>query len=411
LAAVVVGLLAGAYPAFVLSSFSPITMLKGRFAHSSQGLWLRRMLVVLQFALSIAIIIGMLVVVQQLDYMKNKNPGFERDGIVNLTLNDQALQSRFGVLKERLLALPQVVSVGGSSNMPGETFGRTGVRPLGADSEDFFIMSMLNVDADYLDTLSMKLAAGRGYSKEFGADATQSLILNESAVKALGWRTDEAVGKTIPMGPAQRTVVGVVEDFHFADMRHQVEPVLLFYRDGPTRVLSVRIDKDAPRKALDGIAAVWREVNPEFPFAYTFFTDEYELLFRDDEEFSGILVQFTFIAIIIACLGLYGLSSFSAERKTKEIGVRKVLGASASALLKVVLKEYMVLIAVANLLAWGAAWYVMSQWLTGFVYHTDIPLASFALATAGTALLALATVGREILKVMRSRPVTSLRYE
>jgi putative ABC transport system permease protein len=412
LAAVLVGLLAGAYPAFVLSSFSPMTMLKGKFAHSSQGLWLRRVLVVLQFALSIAIIIGMLVVTQQLDYMKKKNPGFERDGIVNLTLNDQVLSTRYGVLKERLLALPQVVQVAGSSNMPGETFGRIGVRPLGATSEDFYIMSALNVDAQYLDALSMKLAAGRGYSTEFGADATQSVILNESAVQALKWNIEDAVGKTIPQGNGQeRTVVGVVEDFHFADMHHQVEPVLLFYRDGPTRVLSVRIDKNASREALDGIAAVWRQVNPEFPFAYEFFTDEYERLFRDDEEFSAILIQFTFIAIVIACLGLYGLSSFSADRKTKEIGIRKVLGAGAGALLKVVLKEYAVLIAVANLLAWGAAWYVMSEWLSGFVYRTEIPLSSFVLATAGTALLALVTVGREIFKVMRARPVNSLRYE
>ncbi|HET8699111.1 MAG TPA: FtsX-like permease family protein, partial [Gammaproteobacteria bacterium] len=409
--AVVVGLLAGAYPAFVLSSFSPLTMLKGRFAHSAQGMWLRRVLVVLQFALSIAIIIGMLVVARQLAYMKNMNPGFERDGIVNLTLNDQVLQSRFGVLKERLLALPQVVSVGGSSNMPGDTFGRTGVRPFGADSAEFYIMSALNVDADYLDTLQMKIAAGRGYSTEFGADAMQSIILNESAARALNWTPEEAVGKTIPMGPAQRTVVGVVEDFHFADMRHRVEPVLLFYRDGPTRILSVRIDRRAPREALAGIAAVWRDVNPEFPFAYTFFTQEYERLFRDDEEFSAILLQFTFIAIVIACLGLYGLSSFSAERKTKEIGIRKVLGAGAGSLLKVVLKEYAVLIAVANLLAWGAAWLVMSKWLAGFVYRIDVPLSSFVVATAGTGLLALVTVGREILKVMRSRPVSALRYE
>ena len=410
--AMVVGVLAGAYPAFVLSSFSPVTMLKGRFAHSLQGLWLRRVLVVLQFALSIAIIIGMLVVYQQLDYMKNKNPGFQRDGVVNLTLNDRALTANYDVLKDRLQALPHVLSVAGSSNMPGDTFGRTGVRPFGASSEDFYIMSALAVDAEYLDTLDMKLAAGRNYSVELGADAMESILLNESAVRALGWQTEEAVGKAIAFGPTQqRTVVGVVRDFHFADMRHQVEPVMLFYQERGTNVLSIRIDKDAPREALEGIAAAWREVNPDFPFSYTFFTDEYERLFRDDEEFSAILIQFTFIAIVIACLGLYGLSSFSAERKTKEVGIRKVLGAGAGSLLKVVLSEYVVLIAAANLLAWAVAWYVMSEWLSGFVYRAGIPLSSFVLATTGTALLALLTVGREILKVMRSRPVSALRYE
>jgi putative ABC transport system permease protein len=407
------GLVAGAYPAFVLSSLSPLTMLKGKFADSSHGLWLRRVLVVLQFAISIAIIIGMLVVYQQLQYMKNKNPGFQRDGIVNLTLNDRALVANYGVLKDRLLAVPHVMSVAGSSNMPGNTFGRTGVRLPGAKAEDFYIMSALSMDSAYLDTLSMKLAAGRNYSAATGTDRTDSIILNESAVNALGWQTEEAVGKVLATGGpgAQRTVVGVVQDFHFADMRHRVEPVMMFYQEDGASILSIRIDKDAPREALDGIAAAWRQVNPAYPFSYKFFTDEYERLFRDDEEFSAILVRFTFIAIVIACLGLYGLSSFSADRKRKEIGIRKVLGAGAGSLLKVALSEYVALIAVANLFAWVIAWNVMSGWLAGFVYHTAIPLSSFVLATAGTAVLALVTVGREIVRVMRSRPVNSLRYE
>ena len=412
LALVLLGVLAGAYPAFVLSSFSPVTMLQGKFAHTSQGLWLRRLLVVAQFALSIAIIIGMLVVSQQLDYMKNRDPGFQRDGIVNLTLNDPALLKNRDVLRDRLLALPQVLSVANSTNMPGNTFGRRGVRPLGAASEDFYIMSALVVDDRFLDTLSMKLAAGRSYSEKRGTDSTESIILNESAVRALGWKTDDAVGKVIGLGPGQqRTVVGVVKDFNFADMRHRIEPVMIFYQSTPLRVLSVRIDKNAPREAVEGIAAAWKQVNPNYPFSYSFFTDEYELLFRDDEQFSAILAQFTFIAILIACLGLYGLSSFSAERKTKEIGIRKVLGAGAGSVLKVVVNEYAMLIAVANLLAWGVAWLVMSNWLSGFVFRTEIPWSSFVLATTGTAFLALVTVGREILRVMRSRPVNSLRYE
>jgi putative ABC transport system permease protein len=297
--------------------------------------------------------------------------------------------------------------------MPGSTFGRTGVRLIGAKSEDFYIMSALSIDSAYLDTLEMKLAAGRNYSTATGADRTESVMLNESAVKALGWQTEEAIGKAIGTGGPgqQRTVVGVVQDFHFADMRHRVEPVMLFFEEDAERILSVRIDKAAPREALDGIAAVWKQINPAFPFSYEFFTDEYERLFRDDDEFSAILVRFTFIAIVIACLGLFGLSSFSADRKTKEIGIRKVLGAGAGSLLKVVLEEYVALIAVANLLAWGIAWYVMNGWLAGFVYRTELPLSSFVIATAGTAALALATVGREIVRVMRSRPVNSLRYE
>jgi putative ABC transport system permease protein len=269
----------------------------------------------------------------------------------------------------------------------------------------------MNIDSEYFPTLSMNLAAGRNYAPEFGSDVTAAIILNESAVDALGWSVEEAVGKSLAMGDQQRTVVGVVEDFHFADMRHQIEPVILFYQETNTRVLSVRIDKNAPREAVDAITAAWREINPDYPFSYTFFTDEYNKLFSDDQEFSAMLNQFTFIAIIIACLGLYGLASFSVDQKTKEIGIRKVFGANTGSLLQVVLTEYVVLIVVANLLAWGVAWYVMQQWLAGFAYRIDIPLSGFLVATVGTTLLAFFTVGREIFKVVKSKPVDSLRYE
>jgi putative ABC transport system permease protein len=176
-------------------------------------------------------------------------------------------------------------------------------------------------------------------------------------------------------------------------------------------MLSIAIDRNAPREAIEGIRAVWETINPGFPFSYTFFTDEYNKLLSDDEEFSAMLNQFTFIAIVIACLGLYGLAAFSAEQKTKEIGIRKVMGATSSSLLKLVMREYAVLILIANLLAWGAAWYFMQQWLSGFAYRTDLSLASFVLASAGTALLALLTVGSQIYRVVLTKPVNSLRYE
>jgi putative ABC transport system permease protein len=412
LAMAALGLLAGSYPAFVLSSFKPVLVLKGKFANSAQGLWLRRLLVVLQFALSVAVIIGMLVVQQQLDYMRSKDPGFVRDGVLNLELNDPALQANYAVLKNRLLQLPQVETVASSSNMPGQTFGRRGVTPEGGGENDFFIMSALQIDSAYLDTLGMKLAAGRGYSTDYANDASESLLLNESAVRALGWRNDDAVGRSLGVGNNQRrTVIGVVQDFHFADLRHQIEPVMLTYREEGNRMLSLRMNSGAPEQALAGIAAVWSEINPAFPFSYSFFSQEYESQFSDEEEFSSLLNQFTFIAIIIACLGLYGLASFSAEQKTKEIGVRKVLGAGNGSLLRLILREYAVLMVLANLLAWGLAWVVMQRWLSGFAYRAELPLTSFALATVGTTVVALLTVGRVLVKVLQTRLAETLRYE
>ncbi|MES2625623.1 MAG: ABC transporter permease [Pseudomonadota bacterium] len=412
-ALVLLGVFSGSYPALVLSSFSPVAVLKGKFTNSGQGLRLRRTLVIVQFALSITIIIGMLVVYRQLEFMKSVDPGFDHDGIVNLALEDETLANNYDALRNRLLQIPQVLSVAGSSSKPGRSFSSSSnFRPADSDANtDAGVTAWrLRVDEHYLDTLQMTLVAGRNYSRATPSDEADSIILNESAARALGWENN-AIGKSIITGPAQRTVIGVVRDFHFTDMHKKIEPVMMLYQGTGSRLLSIRIDKNAPREALEGIEAAWKDVNPDYPFSYTWFTDDYNQLFSDDEEFSSMLVQFTFIAIIISCLGLFGLAAFNAEQKTKEIGIRKVLGAGNGSLLKMLLQEYAVLLVVANLLAWGAAWFVTQQWLAGFAYRIELSASSFILATVGTSILAALTVGREILKVVKDRPVNALRYE
>lgn len=407
---VLLALLAGSWPAFVLSSFSPTTVLKAGVSSVARGLWLRRLLVVLQFGFSIVIIIGMLVVGKQLDFMRTMNPGFERDGIVNITLTDQVTRgANYDALLNLLRQAPGVVSVGGSSNMPGQTFGRGGIGSENTPPGEFTVISRLVIDDHFLDTLSMNLVEGRGYSSEYPADMQQSVLLNQSAVRALGW--EDGANRTVLMGGQPRTVVGVVEDFHFASLRHQIEPVVLLKQESGHRILSIRIDRAQPRLALDGIRDAWEQINPDYPFEYSFFTEEYNRLMQDDETFSSLLNQFTFIAILIACLGLYGLASFTAERKTREISIRKVLGAGPGHVMSLVLFEYGVLILAANALAWTAAYIFVDNWLAAFAYRIDMSWSSFLLASVGTTLLAILTVSGEVGNVVRSKPAYALRSE
>lgn len=402
-------LIAGSYPAFVLSGLPTISVLKERFLSTSSGRWLRWCLVVIQFGLSIGIIIGMLVVSDQLSFMKNKDVGFEREGIINIRLQDPVLRTNYEALKTELQAMPEIQALATSSNMPGLGYGRTGVRPEGSDPDDFWIMSVVNIDANYLDAMNMKLLEGRGYSESISSDVDDAVMLNASAVKAIGW--ESAIGRTLGSGENQRTIVGVVEDFHFTNMRHEIEPLILNYSPDGNGFLSLRVSGSELRSALGKIETVWRQVNPDHPFEYSFFADDFDNLFNDDEEFSLMLFQFTFIAIVVACLGLYGLASFSADQKTKEIGIRKVLGAPVSSIILLVMKEYGVLILLANILAWPIMWLVLDAWLSGFVYRIDLALPNFVLASLATALIAAATVSREIYRVVSNNPVQALRYE
>jgi putative ABC transport system permease protein len=243
--------------------------------------------------------------------------------------------------------------------MPGLGYGRTGIQPEGSNPDDQYIMSVVSMDEKFLDTMNIRLLEGRGYSEDIGTDAQESVILNAAAIRAMGW--ESGLGRTVTLGGAERSIIGIVDDFHFTNMRYEIEPLIMNYQEGANAFLSLKVNGNDLRSAMEKIEQTWRQVYPNHPFEYSFFTEEFENLFGDDEEFSTMLFQFTFIAIIVACLGLYGLASFSADQKTKEIGIRKVLGAPSTNIAMLVIKEYGLLIVAANLLAWPIMWLVLNS--------------------------------------------------
>ena len=415
--AVIVGLLAGLYPAFVLSGFDAINILRGRFQTGAQGVMLRKTLVVLQFVAAVAMIITTFMVSRQIDFIRNKNLGFAKEQVVNFNVNDGNLIQQMNVFRDRIVEYDKVKAVGFSSNMPGRTYGRTGMYPgdsTTVESEEMWIVSQFSMDEKYLETMGMQLAAGRNFDPSFSTDQQEAVMINRAMQEAIGW--GDPVGQIITLGNNQeRTVVGVIEDFHFANMRHKIEPVLIFFNPGPIGNLSVKIDTDDIRETLSYMETTWAESFPNYPFEYQFFDEEFDQIIASDERFSVLINSFTWLSIILSSLGLFGLSSFTAEQRRKEIGVRKVLGSTVSAIVMLLTREFLVLVTVASVIAWPIAFWASRGWITEFEYKIAINspenLAVFGLAALGALAVALIAVGYKTVSAALVNPVRSLRDE
>lgn len=411
----------GFYPAFVLSSFKPILVLKGKFATSTKGIVLRKALVIVQFAITVALIIGSIVVYQQMRYVNSQDLGFNMSQVLvvrppELTNWDSTFINRENSFTEQLKQLPHVFGATTSWNIPGGETGRSfNVRRRDQDSTTHYTMRHTAVGIDYASVYKMKILAGRDFAyTDFNPDFNKlhNLIINEAAVKLLGYKTSEdAIGKTIIEGNKKWDVVGVINNYHQKSLRYAVEPTILYPAYSTNSYISVKVDtKELPAT----IASIEKQYDKFFPgnlFDYFFLDEHFNKQYANDQLFGKVFEIFAGFAIFIASLGLFGLSLFATTQRTKEIGMRKVLGASVSNIVLLLSKDFIRLVIIAFLIAAPVAWYIMHNWLNDFAYRINIGWWIFLTAGLLAVFIALATISFQAIKAAVANPVKSLRTE
>ena len=404
----VTGFLAGSYPAFLLSAIQPVSAIKGTFKAGSGKSSFRKVLVTLQFSLSIALVIGTFVVYRQLDYVQNRDLGYQKDHIIYLRERDPFWQ-KYAAFKEELLQHPNITGVTASSDVPTYTVhSTTGVDWDGKPPEDRILFTQFVVDYDYFETLDLEIVQGRSFSKEFSTDAKEGYILNETAARLTGY--ENPIGKSFALWGTQGKIIGVIKNYHFKSLHTDIEP-LVHYMWRTNNYAFIKIESGQTAGTLKTIEKVYEKHNPGYPFQFFFLDEELNRLYLSDKRTARVFRSFTFLALFISCLGLFGLASYMATQRTKEIGIRKILGASVSGIFLLLLKEFAKWVIVANAVAWPMAYLVMNRWLQSFAYRTDIALWIFAVSGICGFVVAVATVSYQSLKASISNPVDSLRYE
>jgi putative ABC transport system permease protein len=414
LIAVIVGLLSGAYPALFLSGFKPISSLKGKFESSGKGLILRKTLVVAQFSISIFLIIAALIVYQQLDFMQNQQLGFQKDHKLVIDFQfDSRINQNMEAIKQQLTAISGVGMVSLSSSIPGTPNNqyKTLIENSNGEKEERRTDAYF-IDGDFLKQYQVKVIAGRGFSKNFTSDTLKAMLINETMAKSLGFTNpDEAIGKYFFQLQHEGTIIGVVNDFHFHSFQEKVQPLTLTLNPPNLTVLTIDIPAANTRSAVNKIEAVWKNITPGLPFIYFFADEAYNQQYIAQERFGRLFICFAMIAIVISCLGLLGLSAFNTVQRKKEIGIRKVLGASVGSITAMLSKDFVQLIVIALLVASPLSWWIMHKWLQGFAYRINIPLWVFLFSGFAAILIALLTISFQSIKAAIANPVKSLRND
>jgi len=408
--AIIAGIVSGLYPAIILSSSQPASVLKGLNSKKGKGKKnFRKVLVVLQFSLSIFLIIGTFIIYSQLKYIQNKEMGYNKDNIMYLSLNSD-IRENYDALKNELLQYPEILTVTKTSELPTEINSIVrGITWEGKETDEGSAFGFASVDYDYFKTMNMEIVQGRSFSKKFAADST-NYIFNEKAIAIMGM--ESPIGKSFSLDEDDPgIIVGVVKDFHSLPLTYEIEPMVFLLLPDYQRYLLVKIQSANVSLAVDKLNVAWAKFSSAYPFEYNFLDEEFEILYRDEITMGKIFGYFVILAVFISCLGLLGLSSFTAEQRTKEIGLRKVLGATETNIIFVLTKEFTKWVLYANIIAWPLAWFAMDSWLQNFAYRTEMNWWVFLFSGGIALVIAVLTVSSQAIKAALANPIESLRYE
>jgi putative ABC transport system permease protein len=410
----IVGILSGSYPAFFLASFQPVTIFKGKFGYGLKGRYLRGILVIFQFSVAIILFISTIIVSRQMNYIREKELGYDEENL--LVVNRiEALQDQKDAFKEELSKIPDVIRSGFTSSLPGRVFGGNTFRPEGTTAESTQSINHWLAGYDLQKTLKLEMIEGRWFSRDFLSDTT-GIILNEAAVKLLGMKDPVGINLLLLRGTGDEgfplRIIGIIKDFHYESIHNTIQPlVITFLPSQYSNLLAVRIQPGNYQNVVNLIKLRWDHFVPEQPFEYSFLEDDLSVACKENYRTGTIFTIFSFLVIFISLLGLTGLVSYSAVRRTKEIGIRKVMGAHVSVIVRMLSREVIIYIGISTAIAWPAGYFFMKSWLQNFAYRVDPGILSFLIASLVALLIAILTVGLRAYLAAKANPADSLRYE
>jgi len=411
-------LIAGVYPAIYLSTIQPVDSLRSTKTPGSSTSLLRRILVVAQFTIAVFLIIGTFVIYRQLHYMRNSDPGFDKSDVlvVDYPISKAGMQDKYPVIKQAFRSVPGVLAVSGAYTLPGVNNKETqSIHISGKPEDDYSIIQAIGVDYNFVSTLGLHLLKGRDFSEKYTTDRSHAIILNESAVKSLGLQNPVGTEVNLPSGEAGKqkaaTIIGVVRDFHVTSFHHTIEPMFLYIN--PVRFYSIALKTIAGKRAgiMGMLKERWKQILPDSEFSVTTLSQNYDDLYLSDARNGKLFSIFATLAIAVACMGLFGLISYTIETRVKEIGIRKVLGANFVNIILLLSKDLLSWVLVANFIAWPIAWFAATRWLENFAYRVEMALWPFLVSGSVALTIALLTLSWQAVRAANADPVESLRYE